>query len=312
MLPENSKGTMTEEKQVVTYYYYQPAKVIVHYVDKTTGKELEETNEESGEVVSSRVTIDGQIEDKYETEAKEFPYYTLVEEDLPENAKGNMKVEITKDKDGKDIVNNTIDVYYYYEPKPFNIGIDKTISKVTVNGKEQNIDNNKLTKVEIYRKNVNDIKVEVEYTIKVTNNEEVDGKAIIRENIPEGMSVVNNDGTWDEKDGYLEKVIPEIKAGETKEYKITLAWNRGDRNLGEKDNKVEITQTDNVPGFKDGNSEDNSSEATVMINVSTGSVPWPLIVALVAVAGLETVTLSYARVLTNKQKKARKTSKHSK
>ena len=312
MLPENSKGTMTEEKQVVTYYYYQPAKVIVHYVDKTTGKELEETNEESGEVVSSRVTIDGQIEDKYETEAKEFPYYTLVEEDLPENAKGNMKVEITKDKDGKDIVNNTIDVYYYYEPKPFNIGIDKTISKVTVNGKEQNIDNNKLTKVEIYRKNVNDTKVEVEYTIKVTNNEGVDGKAIIRENIPEGMSVVNNDGTWDEKDGYLEKVIPEIKAGETKEYKITLAWNRGDRNLGEKDNRVEITQTDNVPGFKDGNSEDNSSEATVMINVSTGSVPWPLIVALVAVAGLETVTLSYARVLTNKQKKARKTSKHSK
>ena len=312
MLPENSKGTMTEEKQVVTYYYYQPAKVIVHYVDKTTGKELEETNEESGKVVSSRVTIDGQIEDKYETEAKEFPYYTLVEEDLPENAKGNMKVEITKDKDGKDIVNNTIDVYYYYEPKPFNIGIDKTISKVTVNGKEQNIDNNKLTKVEIYRKNVNDTKVEVEYTIKVTNNEEVDGKAIIRENIPEGMSVAENDGTWDEKDGYLEKVIPEIKAGETKEYKITLAWNRGDRNLGEKDNKVEITQTDNVPGFKDGNSEDNSSEATVMINVSTGSVPWPLIVALVAVAGLETVTLSYARVLTNKQKKARKTSKHSK
>ena len=306
MLPENSKGTMTEEKQVVTYYYYQPAKVIVHYVDKTTGKELEETNEESGEVVSSRVTIDGQIEDKYETEAKEFPYYTLVEEDLPENAKGNMKVEITKDKDGKDIVNNTIDVYYYYEPKPFNIGIDKTISKVTVNGKEQNIDNNKLTKVEIYRKNVNDTKVEVEYTIKVTNNEEVDGKAIIRENIPEGMSVVNNDGTWDEKDGYLEKVIPEIKAGEIKEYKITLAWNRGDRNLGEKDNKVEITQTDNVPGFKDGNSEDNSSEATVMINVSTGSVPWPLVIALIAVAGLETVTLSYARVITNKQKKNRK------
>ena len=312
MLPENSKGTMTEEKQIVTYYYYQPAKVIVHYVDKTTEEELEETDPESGEVVSSRVTIDGQIEDEYKTEAKEFPYYTLVEEELPENAEGKMKVEITKDENGKDIVNNIIDVYYYYEPKPFNIGVEKTISKVTVNGKEQNIDNNKLTKVEIYRKDVNDTKVEVEYTIKVTNNEEVDGKAIIRENIPDGMSVVNNDGTWDEKDGYLEKVIPEIKAGETKEYKITLAWDGGDANLGEKDNKVEITQTDNVPGFKENNEQDNSSEATVMINVSTGSVPWPLVIALVAVAGLETVTLSYAKVLTNRQKKARKTSKHSK
>ena len=312
MLPENSNGQMTEEKQIVTYYYYQPAKVIVHYVDKTTEKELEETDPETGEVVSSRVTIEGQIEDEYKTEAKEFPYYTLIENELPENAEGKMKVEITKDKDGKEKVNNIIDVYYYYEPKPFNIGIDKTISKVTVNGKEQKIDNNKLTKVEIYRKDVDETKVEVEYTIKVTNNEEIDGKAIIRENIPDGMSVVNNDGTWEEKDGYLEKIIPEIKAGETKEYKITLAWDRGDNNLGEKDNKVEITQTENVPGFKDANSEDNSSEATVMINVSTGNIPWPLVIGLLALVGLEGITLSYARVLTNKQKKVRKTNKHSK
>ena len=312
MLPKNSKGQMTEEKQIVTYYYYQPAKVIVHYVDKTTEKELEETDPETGEVVSSRVTIEGQIEDEYKTEAKEFPYYTLIEDELPENAEGKMKVEITKDKDGKEIVNNTIDVYYYYEPKPFNIGIDKTISKVTVNGKEQKIDNNKLTKVEIYRKDVDETKVEVEYTIKVTNNEEVDGKAIVRENIPDGMSVAENDGTWEEKDGYLEKIIPELKAGETKEYKITLAWDGGDNNLGEKDNKVEITQTENVPGFKDANSEDNSSEATIMINVSTGNIPWPLVIGLLALVGLEGITLSYARVLTNKQKKVRKSSKHSK
>ena len=304
MLPTNAKGKYTEEKQVITYYYYQPAKVIVHYVDMTTGKELEETNEETGKLQSSQVVIEGSKDLAYTTTAKEFLYYTLVQS--PEEPNGKMKVEITKDKDGKDIVNNTIDVYYYYEPKSFNIGVDKTISKITVNGEEQNISNNKLTRVEIYRKNVNDTKVEVEYTIKVTNNGEVDGKAIIREDIPDGMSVVNNDKTWDEKDGYLEKVIPEIKAGETKEYKITLSWDRGDANLGEKENTVEITQTDNIPGFKDNNDQDNSSEARVLINVSTGSVPWPLVIALIALAGLETVTLSYARVLTNKQKKNRK------
>ena len=94
--------------------------------------------------------------------------------------------------------------------------------------------------------------------------------------------------------------------------KITLAWNRGDRNLGEKDNKVEITQTDNIPGFKDNNDQDNSSEARVLINVSTGSIPWPLVIGLLALVGLEGITLSYARVLTNKQKKVRKSSKHSK
>ena len=310
MLPENSTGKYTEEKQVVTYYYYQPAKVIVHYVDKTTGKEIQETNEETGKLQSSQVVIEGTKDLDYITTAKEFPYYTLVQR--PEKEEGKMKVEITKDENGKDIVNNTIDVYYYYEPKSFNIGVDKTISKITVNGKEQNISNNKLTRVEIYRKNVNETKVEVEYTIKVTNNEEVDGKAIIRENIPDGMSVIDNDETWEEKDGYLSKVIPEIKAGETKEYKITLAWDGGDKNLGEKNNKVEITQTDNIPGFKDNNNQDNSSEARVLINVSTGSIPWPLVIGLLALVGLEGVTLSYARILTNKQKKVRKRSKHSK
>ena len=304
MLPENSTGKYTEEKQVVTYYYYQPAKVIVHYVDKTTGKEIQETNEETGKLQSSQVVIEGTKDLDYITTAKEFPYYTLVQR--PEKEEGKMKVEITKDENGKDIVNNTIDVYYYYEPKSFNIGVDKTISKITVNGEEQNISNNKLTRVEIYRKNVNETKVEVEYTIKVTNNEEVDGKAIIRENIPDGMSVADNDGTWDEKNGYLEKVITDIKAGETKEYKITLAWDGGDKNLGEKNNKVEITQTYNIPGFKDNNDQDNSSEARVLINVSTGSIPWPLVIGLLALVGLEGVTLSYARILTNKQKKNRK------
>ena len=304
MLPTNSTGKYTEEKQVVTYYYYQPAKVIVHYVDMTTGKEIEETNEETGKLQSSQVVIEGTKDLAYTTTEKEFQYYTLVQR--TEQEEGTMKVEITKDENGKDIVNNTIDVYYYYEPKSFNIGVDKTISKITVNGEEQNISNNKLTRVEIYRKNVNDTKVEVEYTIKVTNNEEVDGKAIIRENIPDGMSVIDNDETWEEKEGYLSKVIPEIKAGETKKYKITLAWNGGDKNLGEKNNKVEITQTDNIPGFKDNNNQDNSSEARVLINVSTGSIPWPLVIGLLALVGLEGVTLSYARILTNKQKKNRK------
>ena len=47
MLPTNAAGTMTEEKIVVNYYYKQPAKVIVHYVEKATGKEIEEINPET-------------------------------------------------------------------------------------------------------------------------------------------------------------------------------------------------------------------------------------------------------------------------
>ena len=304
VLPTNAQGTMTEEKQVVTYYYYQPAKVIVHYVDKTTGKEIEETNPETGKLQSSQVIIEGQNQDDYSTTPKDFKYYELVES--PEEPKGKMKVEITKDENGKDIVNNTIDVYYYYEPKPFNIGVEKDISAIIVNGNRRNATNGKLEKVDIYRKSTENTSVQVEYKIKVMNTGEVEGRAIIEDKLPEGMTLANNDGTWEENGGVLRKVIPEIGAGETKEYTVLLNWKTSGNNMGNKVNEVALTETDNVPGFKDGNDKDNTDNATVSISVETGEFPVGLLVALVALVGLESVTLRYAVVLTKRQKKNNK------
>ena len=304
ILPTNAQGTMTEEKQVVTYYYYQPAKVIVHYVDRTTGKELEETNAETGELQSSQVLIEGQNQDDYTTTPKDFKYYELVES--PEEPNGKMKVEITKDENGNDVVNNTIDVYYYYEPKPFNIGIEKEISGIIVNGNRRNATNGKLEKVDIYRKSTENTSVQVEYKIKVMNTGEVEGRAIIEDKLPEGMSLANNDGTWEENGGVLRKVIPEIGAGETKEYTVLLNWKTSGNNMGNKVNEVTLTETDNVPGFKDGNDKDNTDNATVSISVETGEFPVGLLIALVALVGLESVTLRYAVVLTKRQKKNNK------
>ena len=311
MLPENAEGKYTEEKQVVTYYYYQPAKVIVHYVDMTTNEELQETNKETGKVQSSQVVIEGSNQVDYETEAKEFSYYTLVEKDeegnslLPENAEGKMKVEITKDEEGKTKVNNIIDVYYYYEPKPFNIGVEKEITGIAVNGERRTPTNGKLEKVEIYRKSTESTSVQVEYKIKVSNTGEVSGNATIEENIPEGMSLANNDGTWEEQEGKLIKVIPEIGAGETKEYTVLLNWEQTGENMGEKANEVKLVETGNVPGFVDNNDKDNTSNANVIISVETGELPIGLMLALVALVGLETVTLRYAVILTKRQKKNR-------
>ena len=301
MLPTNSQGIMTAEKIVVNYYYNQPAKVIVHYVEKATGKELEETNLETGELQSSQVIIDGQIEDDYKTEAKEFLYYTLVER--PDQEEGKMKVEITKDENGNDIVNNTIELYYYYEAKPFNIGVEKEITGIIVNGERREPTNGKLEKVEIYRKSTEETSVQVEYKIKVSNTGEVSGNATIEENIPEGMRLANNDGTWEEQEGKLIKVIPEIGAGETKEYTVLLNWEQSGNNMGEKANEVKLVETGNVPGFVDNNDKDNTSNANVIISVETGELPIGLILALVALVGLETVTLRYAVVLTKKQKR---------
>ena len=301
MLPTNATGTMTEEKIVVNYYYNQPAKVIVHYVEKATGKELEETNPETGELQNSQVIIEGQKDDEYETTAKEFEYYTLIEK--PQEEQGKMKVEITKDEEGNDVVNNTIELYYYYEAKPFNIGVEKEITGIIVNGERRDPTSGKLEKVEIYRKATEDTSVQVEYKIKVSNTGEISGNATIEENIPEGMSLANNDGTWEEQEGKLIKVIPEIGAGETKEYTVLLNWEQSGNNMGEKANEVKLVETGNVPGFVDNNDKDNISNANVIISVETGELPIGLILALVALVGLETVTLRYAVVLTKKQKR---------
>ena len=301
VLPENAAGTMTEEKIVVNYYYNQPAKVIVHYVEKATGKELEEINPETGELQNSQVVIEGFNQDEYETTAKEFEYYTLIES--PEEPNGTMKVEIVKDEEGNDLVNNTIELYYYYEAKPFNIGVEKEITGIIVNGERRTPTNGKLEKVEIYRKSTESTSVQVEYKIKVSNTGEVSGNATIEENIPEGMSLANNDGTWEEQEGKLIKVIPELGAGETKEYTVLLNWEQSGNNMGEKANEVKLVETGNVPGFVDNNDKDNTSNANVIISVETGELPIGLILALVALVGLETVTLRYAVVLTKRQKK---------
>ena len=303
-LPENAKGTMTEEKIVVNYYYNQPAKVVVHYVEKATGKELEEKNQETGELQSSQIIINGLIEDEYKTEAKEFEYYTLIETELPQNAEGKMKVEIVENEKGEKVVNNTVDVYYYYQAKPFNIGVEKEITGIVVNGERKEISNGKLEKVEIYRKKTEETSVQVEYKIKVRNTGEIVGTATIEENLPEGMKLVNNDGMWEEQDGKLIKVIPEIGAGETKEYTVLLNWEQTGENMGEKANEVKLVETGNVPGFVDNNDKDNTSKANVIISVETGEgIPVVLLIALVGLVGLETVTLRYAVVLTKKQKR---------
>ena len=297
----DEEGNITNNRTVVTYYYTQRAIVEEHHIDSLTGKELEEINPETGELQSSLVVIEGFNQDEYETTAKEFEYYKLIES--PEEPNGTMKVEIVKDEKGNDVVNNTIELYYYYEAKPFNIGVEKEITGIIVNGERRAPTNGKLEKVEIYRKAAEDTSVQVEYKIKVSNTGEISGNATIEENIPEGMSLANNDGTWEEQEGKLIKVIPEIGAGETKEYTVLLNWEQSGNNMGEKANEVKLVETGNVPGFVDNNDKDNTSTANVIISVETGELPIGLILALVALVGLETVTLRYAVVLTKKQKK---------
>ena len=107
-VPKNAAGEMkVEEKEDgtfeneirVTYYYKIPCRVVVEYIDKETGKKL-----------TTSTAIEGYENDEYETKAKEFAGYELIQE--PENAKGIMKVQLNENKETTEIV-----VRYYYAKK---------------------------------------------------------------------------------------------------------------------------------------------------------------------------------------------------
>ena len=194
----NTEGTMKLQDTVVTYCYAQKAVVEEHHIDILTNKEIEEPILHEGHVgdeydIKAKEFLSYKLVEKDEegnsklpenakgqmTEEKEFEYYTLLEKELPQNAEGKMKVEIVENEKGEKIVNNTIDVYYYYQAKSFNIGVEKEITEIIVNGERKEVSNGKLEKVEIYRKKTEETSVQVEYKIKVRNTGEVSGTATI-------------------------------------------------------------------------------------------------------------------------------------
>ena len=95
-MPNNESGNMTKEDIIVNYYYIQKTKVIVNYIDLATKEILTEVDRTTKMEVESTVLIEGHEGDTYDTYAKVFDGYDLVENMLPENKSGNMtKGDIT-------------------------------------------------------------------------------------------------------------------------------------------------------------------------------------------------------------------------
>ena len=92
--PETEEITMTVEPIEVEYIYkLKEAKVIVNYIERGSGKKL------------STQTIEGQVDDFYQTTPKTLKGYTYVSKHEPKNQAGNMTLE-------------PITVVYYYDPIP--------------------------------------------------------------------------------------------------------------------------------------------------------------------------------------------------
>ena len=262
---ENEDGTMTVDPIEVIYYYKRPAKVIVNYYDIDTK-----------EKITDEIEITGHQNDNYTTEQKDIKYYEISK--VPENKEGKMIVTVTKNENGKEFVENTIYVNYYYRKLIFNLKVDQTITSVIVNGQETII-NGTLGKVEVHRKNISTADIKVIYKIKVTNDSELTGKANVVENIPSGMIMIADDNPeWTINGTTASLETDEIKPGESREYQVVLRWQNGDSNIGTKGNMVSII-TENEAGFEEKDKTDNESKADLIVAVETGEVTY------VAIAG---------------------------
>lgn len=256
-IPENAKGTMTENLEVI-YYYSRPAKVIVNYIDTDTGDDLAEPE-----------IIEGYQDDEYTTKAKEFEYYKLAKE--PQNAKGTMEVKVSKDEDGEEVVEDETIVNYYYTKQTFNLKIKKDVSSAIVNGVSNDMYNG-LSKIEIARKAVNTTNIQVVYKITVINDGDLAGKGTIQEQIPAGMEFVKDESSeWkvDGKTATLE--TKELAAGEQAEYTVTMNWTKSSENIGTKRNTVTLINTENKAGFEEKDTKDNTAYADIVIAISTGA-----------------------------------------
>ncbi len=290
--PANKTGIIKEKTQEVIYYYEKLISgiITVKYIDKDTGKEI--TYKEAEEEKTYEYKITGKVGEKYKTEEKQIPYYTYLQNLKPVNSEGRLS---QKDET----------VIYYYQKMPFNMKIEKEITKITINGEEQNIGKGKIKKIDIKDKEINKTNLQITYTIKITNTEQIAGSATILENIPKGLQIAkNNTHNWKQTtEGKLQTTTKELAPQETQEIQITLEWQNKDTNLGEHKNTAYIIKTNNKADYEETTKQDNTSEATLLISIKTGKEAKLIVIIISYIVAIGSFILLYEYELYQKERK---------
>ena len=199
------------------------------------------------------------------------------------------------------------------EMKYFDLALLKYVSKVyvTESGVTKEIETGynglenpePVVKIELDRKKLSTTDIKYLYTIKVTNEGEIEGYAKeITDRIPDGLAFNESDNTeWGWKvteDGrvttdYLANKL--LKPGQSAEVPIVLRWINNSSNLGQKVNVAEISKDENEYGIPDIDSkpnnniegEDDQDNAIVVLSINTGSAPIyiTLIITIMAILG---------------------------
>ncbi len=235
--------------------------------------------------------------------------------------------EITKetDKNGDEVVdtdstpdNNNPDEddidKEYLQLKYFDLSLLKYVSKVIVTedgvtketetGYDGTENPEPVVKVELNKNKLAQTQVKYVYTIKVTNEGQIEGYAKeITDRIPAGLSFHAEDNKatgWGIKEtgvittDHLKDTL--LKPGESATVQVVLRWENSESNLGQKVNVAEISldkneydipDIDSTPGNnKDG--EDDQDEAIVVLSIKTGSAPVYIVLITIVTAILGT------------------------
>ena len=248
----NENGKISQEEKVVTYLYKKKfGRVVVSYVEKSTGMKLQ--NDE---------VIKGNINEPYNAEAKDIKYYNLVSTEKSEN----VKPVITEDEQK---------ITHYYAKKVFNIEIDKELKEATIDGAKRTFRNGKFTKLDIPVKKILNSEVKVRYSINVRNTGEIKGSTVVQENIPKYFTMNPSENPdWRIENGKIVSKEIELNPGESKELSITLKWTNSKDNFGTLVNKAGIEKTKNNAGFEETDTEEEKKgkkqQATLVLVPKTG------------------------------------------
>ena len=165
------------------------------------------------------------------------------------------------------------------------IVIENGKETVTATGHQPYDDPEEIVKVELHRKNINDVVVKFRYKIRVTNEGDIPGYVKeITDYVPEGLRFdpADNPGWVDEGNNVISTTLTEdilLQPGEYTEVEVVLTWINDENNMGVMTNIAEISEDDNEYDLPDKDStpdnqeegEDDIDDAPVMITVSTGA-----------------------------------------
>ena len=189
--------------------------------------------------------------------------------------------------------------------KYFDLSLLKYVTKVVVNedgviketdtGHDGTENPEPAVKVEINRKKLDKTTVTFIYTIKVTNEGEIEGYAKeIKDRIPEGLEFYQEDNpNWKVlEDGIVTTdalADTLLQPGESATVQIALRWRKDPNNLGMKINTAEISKDENPYGTPDIDStpdnnvdgEDDQDTAPVVLAITTGAAPTYIILTII-------------------------------